>query len=182
MRRLIVTENMSFDGIVSPMDGWFDPSAQDEEVVAAINEHDREVDAVVLGRRTFQDFEGFWPHQVDDPTGFTDYLNRVQKYVVSTSLEHTDWQNSTILRGPVAEQLAALKDAPGGDIDITGSISLVHSLWPTGLIDLVRAWVFPAVQGYGRRLLPDGMAQRLELVESRAFGCGVVLLEYRPVK
>jgi dihydrofolate reductase len=181
VRRLIVTENMSFDGVVSPMDGWFDPAAQDEEVVAAINEHDRAIDAVVLGRKTFQEFAGFWPHQTDDPTGFTDYLNAVRKYVVSTSLQHTDWQNSTILRGPAADELAALKDAPGGDIDITGSISLVHSLWPTGLIDLVRAWVFPAVQGYGRRLLPDGMAQRLELVESRGFGCGVVLLEYRPV-
>lgn len=180
MRRLIVTENMSFDGIVSPMDGWFDPADQDEEVVAAINEHDSQVDAVVLGRKTFQDFESFWPHQVDDPTGFTDYLNNVRKYVVSSTLERTEWQNSTILRSPA--ELAALKEAPGGDIDITGSISLVHSLWPTGLIDLVRAWVFPAIQGYGRRLLPDGMAQRLKLVESRAFGCGVVLLEYRPVE
>jgi dihydrofolate reductase len=182
VRRLIVTENMSFDGIVSPMDGWFDPAAQDPEVVAAINEHDQEVDAVVLGRRTFEDFQSYWPHQIDDPTGFTDYLNAVRKYVVSTSLEYTDWQNSTILRGPVTEQIVALKDAPGGDIDITGSISLVHSLWPTGLIDLVRAWVFPAIQGYGRRLLPDGMAQRLELLGSRSFGCGVVLLEYRPVQ
>jgi dihydrofolate reductase len=172
---------MSFDGIVSPMDGWFDPAAQDDEVVAAINEQGREIDAVVLGRNTFQDYESYWPHQVDDPTGFTDYLNTVQKYVVSTSLERADWQNSTILRGPVADEIAALKEAPGGDIDITGSISLVHSLWPTGLIDLVRAWMFPAVQGYGRRLLPDGMAQRFELVESHAFGCGVVLLEYRPV-
>jgi dihydrofolate reductase len=181
VRRLIVTENMSFDGVVSPMEGWFDPAAQDEEVVAAINEHSRAVDAVVLGRTTFEEFAGFWPHQTADPTGFTDYLNAVQKYVVSTSLERTDWQNSTILRGPVADELAALKDAPGGDLDITGSISLVHSLWPTGLIDLVRAWVFPAVQGYGRRLLPDGMAQRLELLECRAFDCGVVLLEYRPV-
>ncbi|MEP7019601.1 MAG: dihydrofolate reductase family protein [Pseudonocardiales bacterium] len=181
MRRLIVTENMSFDGVVSPMDGWFDPAAQDEGVVAAVNEQCREIDAVVLGRSTFQDFAGFWPHQTDDPTGFTDYLNAVQKYVVSRSLESTNWQNSTILRGPAAEEIAALKDAPGGDIDITGSISLVHSLWPTGLIDLVRAWVFPAVQGYGRRLLPDGMAQRFDLVESRAFECGVVLLEYRPV-
>ncbi|HST50266.1 dihydrofolate reductase family protein [Jatrophihabitans sp.] len=181
MRRLIVTENMSFDGVVAPMDGWFDPAAQDAEVVAAINEQCRTVDAVVLGRTTFKEFAGFWPHQTDDPTGFTDYLNAVQKYVVSTSLEGTDWQNTTILRGPAADELAALKDAPGGDIDITGSVSLVHSLWPTGLIDLVRAWVFPAVQGYGRRLLPDGRSQRLELVGSRVFDCGVVLIEYRPV-
>jgi dihydrofolate reductase len=172
---------MSFDGVVSPMDGWFDPAAQDEEVVAAINEQCRDIDAVVLGRTTFEEFASFWPRQTDDPTGFTDYLNAVRKYVVSTTLERADWQNSTILRGPVADGIAALKDAPGGDIDITGSISLVHSLWPTGLIDLVRAWVFPAVQGYGRRLLPDGMTRRLELVDNRAFDCGVVLLEYRPV-
>lgn len=181
MRRLTVTENMSFDGVVAPMDGWFDPAVQDEEVVAAINEHCRATDAVVLGRTTFEEFADFWPHQTDDRTGFTDYLNAVQKYVVSTSLESTDWQNSTILRGSAPDEIAALKDTAGGDIDITGSVSLVHSLWPTGLIDLVRAWVFPAIQGYGRRLLPDGMAQRLELLDSRGFGCGVVMLEYRPV-
>src|SRR4051794_17543617 len=105
MRRLIVTENMSFDGVVAPMDGWFDPAAQDEAVVAAINEHCRTVDAVVLGRTTFEEFAGFWPHQTDDPTGFTDFLNGVQKYVVSRSLENADWQNSTILRGPVAEEI-----------------------------------------------------------------------------
>jgi dihydrofolate reductase len=171
---------MSFDGIVAPMDGWFDPAAQDDEVVAAVNEHCRDIDAVVLGRTTFEEFAGFWPHQTDDPTGFTDYLNDVQKYVVSASLPRAEWQNTTILRGPVDEDLAKLKNTSGGDIDITGSVSLVHSLWGTGLIDLIRAWVFPAIQGHGRRLLPDGVAQRLELVGSRAFGCGVVLLEYRP--
>jgi dihydrofolate reductase len=180
MRRLIVTGNMSFDGVVAPMDGWFDPAAQDEEVVAAMNSYDGESDAMLFGRRTFQDFESFWPNQVDDPTGFTDYLNAVQKYVFSTTLESTDWQNSTILRGPVDEEVAALKAAPGLDIEVTGSISLVHALWPTGLIDLIRMWVFPAVQGYGRRLLPDGMSRRFELTEARGFGCGVVLMEYRP--
>jgi dihydrofolate reductase len=172
---------MSFDGIVAPMDGWFDPAAQDEEVVATINKQCESIDAVLLGRRTFEDFAGFWPHQTDDPTGFTDYLNNVQKYVVSSTMDSTDWQNSTILRGPVAEEVAALKEAPGGDIDVTGSISLVHALWSTGLVDLVRAWVFPAIQGHGRRLMPDGMSRQLELVGSQSYECGVVLLEYRPV-
>lgn len=178
MRRLIVTENMSVDGVVAPMDGWFDPTAQDEELLAVNHEHDSAADALVLGRTTYEEFAGFWPKQVDDQTGITEYLNQVDKYVVSRTLEHVEWTNSTILHGPAKAQVAALKEAPGRDIVITGSVSLVHSLIPTGLVDLIRLFVYPAVQGHGRRLFPDGIAQDLKLVDTRAFQSGVVLLSY----
>ncbi|MTD12827.1 dihydrofolate reductase [Nakamurella sp. YIM 132087] len=180
MRRLIVTENMALDGIVSPMGDWFDPAAQDDELLATNHEHQAAADALVLGRQTFEEFQGFWPLQTDDRTGVTDYLNGVDKYVLSTTLESTSWQRSTILRGPAAEELAALKDRPGADIVITGSVTLVQSLWDTGLVDLVRVFLYPAAQGGGRSLFPDGTGPRFTLVDSKVHTSGVVLLTYQP--
>lgn len=180
MRDLIVTENTSLDGVIAPMDGWFDPGASDEDLLAANIEHREAADALVLGRVTYEEFAGFWPHQSDDRMGISDYLNQVAKYVVSGSLERADWQNSTILSGPFAEEIAALKEQPGKDIVVTGSASLVHALAPTGLIDVYRMFVYPVVQGHGHRLFPDGFGTGLRLVDTRAFDSGVVLLAYRP--
>jgi dihydrofolate reductase len=179
MRDLVVTENISLDGVIAPMDGWFDPGAQDEELVAVTTEHRRAADALVLGRVTYQEFAGFWPAQVDDRTGIGGYLDRVSKYVVSASMGRAEWANTTILRGPVEDELAALKRAPGGDIVVTGSASLVRSLLPTGLIDVFRLFVYPVVQGHGRHLFGAAMTADLTLVDTRTFGSGVVLLAYR---
>ena len=131
MRNLIVTENVTIDGVIAPMDGWFDPSAQTPDLLDANREHRETADALVLGRVTYGEFAGFWPLQTDDRTGITDYLNQVDKYVVSTGLERADWVNTTILRGPAAEQIEALKQQPGKDITITGSAALARSLVPT---------------------------------------------------
>jgi len=180
MRDLVVTENITLDGVVAPMDGWFDPGAQDEDLVAANAEHRRAADALVLGRVTYEEFAGYWPAQVDDPTGIAGYLDRVAKYVVSARLQRADWANTTILRGPVEEDLAALKQAPGADIVVTGSASLARSLVPTGLVDVFRLFVYPVVQGHGRRRFGEHTAADLTLVDGRTFRSGVVLLEYRP--
>jgi dihydrofolate reductase len=180
MRRLVITENMSLDGVIAPMDGWFDPSAQDDDLIAAGREHRDAADGLLLGRVTYQEFYGYWPHQHDDPTGISDYLNQVRKYVVSGSLHDADWQNSTILRGPVESEVAALKDQPGRDIVVTGSTQLVQALAPSGLVDLYRLFVYPVVQGHGRRLFPPGVRAGLTLANSRSFASGVVLLEYQP--
>jgi dihydrofolate reductase len=179
MRDLVVTENITLDGVIAPMDGWFDPSVQDEDLLAANAEHRQAADALVLGRITYEEFAGYWPAQVDDPTGISGYLNRVSKYVFSASMDHADWANTTILRGSVEDELAALKRAPGGDIVVTGSARLVRSLLPTGLVDVVRLFVYPVVQGHGRRLFDDSMSAELTLVDTRAFRSGVVLLAYR---
>lgn len=106
-------------------------------------------------------------------------LNGVDKYVVSPSLDHADWEHSTILRGPVEEEIAALKRRPGKDIVVTGSATLVRSLLPTGLVDAYRLFACPVVQGYGERLFPEKMAAGLHLTRTTAFAAGVVLLEYR---
>ena len=92
--------------------------------------------------------------QTDDVTGVSDYLNQVQKYVVSADLPTASWQRTTNLRGEVTDELAALKAADGADIVITGSVSLVHSLHGTGLVDEYRMFLYPVVQGFGRRLFP----------------------------
>jgi dihydrofolate reductase len=179
MRELVVTENMSVDGVIAPMDGWFDPGAQDADLSAVVAEHREAADAVVLGRVTYQEFAGFWPYQVDDTTGISSYLDGVAKYVFSSSLERPDWQHTTVLRGPVRDELAALKQADGKDIVVTGSASLVQSIVPTGLVDAYRLFVYPVVQGHGRRLFDPPTRVNLTLTDTRTFKSGVVLLEYR---
>jgi dihydrofolate reductase len=179
MRTLVITENCSLNGVISPMDGWFDPAAQDDELLSVMRTQREAADALVIGRVTYEEFAGYWPHLTDDPTGISAYLNGVQKYVVSGSLKHADWQNTTILRGGLTDELGALKNRPGGDIVVTGSASLARSLVPTGLVDVYRLFVYPVVQGYGRTLFPDGADAKLSVSTAQTFASGVVLLEYR---
>lgn len=178
MRDLIVTENITLDGVIDATDGWFSPYGGDD-ITAVNREHMAAADAVLLGRVTYDEFYGYWPKQTDDTTGVSDYLNRTTKYVVSSSLTKADWQNTTILRGPLADDIAALKRQPGKEIVATGSVTLVRSLVQENLIDAVRLFVYPVVLGRGRRLFPDGIDSKLRLVDSRTFRSGVVLLSYR---
>ncbi|MBM2622120.1 dihydrofolate reductase family protein [Actinoplanes sp. LDG1-06] len=176
MRRLVVTENITVDGIIAPIGDWFDPMTTDDELEAVNAQNSADSDALVLGRVTYEEFAGFWPHQQGP---ITDYLNRVSKYVVSGSLDKVDWQNTTILNGDLAEDIAALKALDGKDITVTGSTRLVHSLIPTGLVDLFRLFVYPLAQGRGTRLFDDA-GLRLAPVRTQQFASGVVLLEYAP--
>jgi dihydrofolate reductase len=136
---------------------------------------------LLVGRRTFEDFRSYWPEQTDDPTGITAYLNQVAKYVVSSTMTDPEWENSTVLAGDPVDQTKQLKSQPGKDIVLTGSISLAHTLIAAGLVDEYRLFVYPTVQGGGRRLFPDGATiPRLELVEpSKSFASGISLLRYR---
>ena len=174
MRQLIVTENASADGVVSPMDGWFDPLAADDDLLAVSKAHREAADALVLGRVTYEEFAGFWPHQDDDPTGVAAYLDGVAKYVVSSTLREASWQNSTILRD--LDELAALKRSEGADIVVTGSVQLVRAVQQAGLVDRYRIFVYPTAQGHGRHLFTE--TAQLRLAEARTFRSGVVLLEY----
>lgn len=136
-------------------------------------------DAVLLGRVTYQQFADFWPKQTEDTTGISDYLNRTPKYVVSSSLTSAEWQNTTLLHGPLKDEIATLKQQPGKDIVATGSISLVRSLVQNDLVDVYRLFVYPVVLGRGRRLFVEGSGVGLRLVDTRSFRSGVVLLSYR---
>jgi dihydrofolate reductase len=180
MRKLVITQNITLDGSIEMLDDWFDPQLQDEDLLEESHRQDAQADALLVGRQTFEDFRGYWPKQTDDATGVTDYLNRVAKYVVSSTMTHPDWQNSTVLTGDAVEAASALKSQPGKDIVLTGSISLAHALIAGGVVDEYRLFVYPAVQGRGRRLFPDGTAiGRLTLVEPpKSFQSGITLLRY----
>jgi dihydrofolate reductase len=186
MRTLAITQNITVDGCVEMLTDWFEPQAQGNadkaDVLEEGHRQDSEADALLLGRRTFEDFRGYWPALTDDTTGISDYLNQVRKYVVSGSIEDPQWQNSTVLSGDAVKEVTALKALEGGkDIVLTGSITLAHTLIEAGLVDEYRLFVYPVVQGRGRRLFPDGYeVPRLRLVDSKPFPSGIVLLRYVP--
>jgi dihydrofolate reductase len=180
MRKLVVTENITLDGVIDMSEGWFDPLNEDvdqSDLTAVTAEHREAADALLVGRNTFESFRGFWPQQTDDPTGVSDYLNAVSKYVVSSTLGDPGWENSTVLRGPLVDEVRALKEAPGRDIVATGSTQLVHALIAAGLVDEYRLFVFPVVVGRGARLFESANVS-LRLLETRQFASGAVLLRY----
>src|SRR3954452_8791637 len=183
MRDLIITENITVDGVIEATESWFGPAGTDDadqsDQIAAMADHMRAADAFLAGRRTYEQMREYWPAQVDDDeTGVAEYLNRVHKYVVSSTLEDPGWDPTTVLRGE--DDIAALKTTSGGDIVVTGSITLVHSLVRSGLADEYRLFVYPVVVGRGARLFEDATdVPALELVESRPFRSGVVMLRYR---
>lgn len=181
MRKLVITQNATLDGSIEMLDDWFDPQLQDDELLDETHRQDRQSDALLLGRRTFEDFRGYWPEQDDDSTGVADYLDQVAKYVVSSTLADPGWANSTVLRGDPVAEVAALKAGSGRDIVLTGSIALAHMLIAAGVVDEFRLTVYPTVQGRGRRLFPDGLTlPRLTVIEpARTFPSGVTLLKYR---
>jgi dihydrofolate reductase len=105
MRKLVVTENITLDGVIDMSGGWFDPLARDvdqSDIAEVTDKHRNSADALLVGRNTFEAFRGFWPAQTDDPTGVSDYLNAVQKYVVSSTLTEPGWQHSTVLHSAPA--------------------------------------------------------------------------------
>lgn len=180
MRSLIVTQNITLDGSVEMLGDWFNPEAHDVELTAELRRQDQTADALLLGRRTFEDFRSYWPHQTDDPTGVADYINTVTKYVVSATITDPQWDNSAILQGDPVQQVSALKAMPGGDIVATGSITLCHSLIAAGLVDEFRLFIYPYVQGGGRRLFPDGTAMSgfRPAAAPMAFPGGVTLVSW----
>ncbi|MFI6870923.1 dihydrofolate reductase family protein [Nocardia sp. NPDC050406] len=181
MRKLIVTENITVDGVIDATGGWFTVAAGPEESdqVEAVRAQFEAADAVLFGRVTFEEMRGYWPHATEDTTGVADYLNKVEKLVVSSSLVDPQWDNTTVLSGPLVEEIRARKAAPGKDIVCTGSIRLVHALLAAGLVDEFRLFMHPVVLGGGARLFPDGTPlSRLRWEEATSFRSGVVLLRY----
>ena len=181
MRTLAITQNITVDGAIEMLGDWFTPQGQGDQsdLVEEIHRQDATADAFLCGRQTFTDLRGYWRDLTDDESGVSDYLNHVEKYVVSSTLDDPEWDHTTILRGDPVEQVRALKDQPGQDIVLTGSITLAHTLIAAGLVDEYRLFVYPVVQGRGRRLFPDGWeAPRLRSVESKTFRSGVSYLSY----
>jgi dihydrofolate reductase len=132
---------------------------------------------------TYEFIAPYWPPQKHNEYGIADKMNSMPKYVVSSTLEKADWNNSTIIKGDIIEEIAKLKQEPGQNILINGSAILVKSLMPTDIIDEYRFLVHPIIMGSGRRFFKDGMSTtKLKLVKTEAFPLGVVLLCYRSAK
>ena len=183
MRTLAVTQNITVDGSIELLGDWFDPQGQsdrdDSDLLDEIHRQDSRADGLLVGRRTFEDLRGYWPQLSDDSTGISDYLNRVEKHVVSSTMTDPRWENSTILSGDPVKEVRALKQRPGRDVVLTGSIMLCHALIEAGLVDEYRLFVYPVVQGRGRRLFPDGFeCSELRLLEAKAFMSGITYSRY----
>jgi dihydrofolate reductase len=187
-RRIVVTEFVSVDGVMEAPGGddnfvrgaWtfkFHDSEGTKYKLDEIHAHD----AHLLGRKTYEGFAAAWPGRADE-MGFADRMNSMQKYVVSTTLEEPlAWENSTLISDNVVEEIAKLKDQPGGDILVAGSATLVRTLLEHDLADEYRLMVFPIVLGTGKRLFGETAdASMLKLVDSKVLDSGTVILTYHP--
>jgi len=187
MRKLVVTEFVTVDGVVedpggsegTERGGWaFEFDRGDEGDRFKLDET-LEAETQLLGRVTYDGFAAAWPSRTGE---FADKMNKGPKYVVSSTLDDPQWENTTVIKGDVAEEVSSLKQQPGGTILVHGSPRLVRTLLDHGLVDELRLMVFPVVLGKGKRLFDDGLGKSaLQLVESRPVGPdGIVILIYRP--
>src|SRR5215204_3888620 len=183
MRKLVATELVSMDGVMGSPEEWAFSYSNDEMAEANASGM-AAADAMLLGRVTYEEFASYWPYQNSADQPFTDYLNDTPKYVVSRTLqEPLEWQNSTLIKENVAEEINRLKQQPGKDIGIVGSATLVRSLLADNLLDELRLMVHPVVLGGGKRLFEgDSSRKTLELVDSETFGTGVLYLTYQPAQ
>jgi dihydrofolate reductase len=194
MRKLVVSEFISLDGVIQAPGGadedtdggfvhagWTMPYWHDD-IGTHFGEAFAESDAFLLGRKTWEIHgSAFEPMPEGDPFG--DLMKAQQKYVVSTTLTSVDaWRNSTLIRGDVVEAIEGLKQSEGRTIYVDGSSVLVHTLASHDLVDEYSLLVYPLVLGAGKRLFPEGVRTDLELIESRPFPTGVVLMRYRPAR
>jgi dihydrofolate reductase len=187
MRKIIVTEFITLDGVVEapggnetphPHGGW-QFKYRSAEGGKYKSDELAGTDALLLGRTTYENFAGFWPGQAGNEFG--DRMNHLQKYVVSGSLQKAEWNNSHILRD-VAGDVAALKKTEGGNILVYGSATLAKALFHHDLIDELRLMVCPVSVGGGLRLFDDNRElKKFGLTHSRVFDNGVLILEYQLV-
>lgn len=194
MSKIVAFESLTLDGVMQAPGrrdedlrggfqhgGWAAPYS-DSVMVAIAGESMSQSGALLLGRRTYEDFYSVWPNRTDNP--FTEVLNNTQKYVASTTLrEPLPWSNSTLLKGDVPEAVAGLKARPGSDIVVLGSGELVRSLMKHYLIDRYLLLIHPLVLGSGRRLFADGVAfATLRLIDTKTTTSGVVIATYQPAE
>jgi dihydrofolate reductase len=194
MRKVIVNEFMSLDGVVQAPGaadedtsggfahgGWhlryFDDLSQKRVLEGIV-----EAGGFLLGRRTYEIFAAYWPSAPDEEQVIAEPLNTKPKYVASTTLgDPLEWQNSTVLRGDVAEAVAALKQEDGADLHVIGSTELVRMLIERELVDELRLMIDPVVLGGGKRIFRDDRALRaLRLVSGEVTSTGAILATYAP--
>jgi dihydrofolate reductase len=195
MRKLVVGTFLTLDGVMqAPGDpqedteggfkhgGWQMPYF-DADAGRIIGEQIAATDALLLGRVTYQIFAAYWPNAPEDDP-IAKKLNSVPKYVVSTTLDKVEWNNSTLIKGNLADEVAKLKRQPGsGTLSVTGSGKLAQTLMQHGLVDEYALWIHPVVLGSGKRLFAGGIVPfNLKLVDTKTTGSGVVILTYQPAE
>ena len=186
MRKLVVTEFISLDGVIedpggaegTAIGGWTfrfnDPQGMKYKLDEVMGH-----DTMLLGHVTYEGFAKAWPGMTDE-VGFAEKMNSMPKYVVSRTLKQADWNNSTILSGDLATEVATLKDQDGGDILVAGSAQLVQGLAAHDLVDEFRLMVFPVILGQGKRLFgDDANALDLKRVGAQPLDSGTMILTYQ---
>jgi dihydrofolate reductase len=179
MRKIVAGLFISLDGVTESPQNW-QMNLMDEEAGSDVSRGMEEADTILLGRRTYEEFAGYWPNApADDP--FAIYINNTPKVVVSNTLTSADWQNTSIVSGDVNTQLRRLKEQDGKNIGITGSITLVRSLLRDGLLDELRLQLYPIVVGTGKHLFEESVGEQpLKLIDSKTSPSGIVFLHYQP--
>jgi dihydrofolate reductase len=193
MRKVIVSEFLTLDGVMQAPGGsdedreggfehggWQMPYF-DEVAGSAVDEGFRTAGGLLLGRKTYEIFAAYWPNQpADDP--FVGTMNSLPKFVASRTLEEPlEWENSTLLKGDVAKEVAKLKEEPGGSLQVIGSGDFAQTLMQNDLVDEYALMVHPLVLGSGKRLFKDGAVKiPLRLVDTKTSGTGVLVLTYEP--
>jgi dihydrofolate reductase len=180
MRKLIVTEFLSLDGVMeNPM--WTFPYWNDE-IAAFKGEETADNQPLLLGRVTYEGFAAAWPQRKDEASGGV-YFNGTRKYVVSTTLnEPLAWNNSVLIKGDLLEEITKLKQEDGPDLVVHGSGKLIQTLIQHDLVDRYRLLIYPLVLGKGQRLFAEGTTAKLNLVTAKSFSSGVTALIYEPAR
>ncbi|MEP7022582.1 MAG: dihydrofolate reductase family protein [Actinomycetota bacterium] len=181
MRKVTAGLFMSLDGVVEAPNEW--QPGFDDEMGAVLNRMLEEQDAVLLGRVTFTEWAGYWPTSADEP--FASWINSTQKYVASSTLDSVgQWPNSTLVKDPLADFIAELREQDGGTIGTAGSPSLVRSLIDDGLLDELTLMISPVVAGGGRKRLfaDDAALTKFEMIEGQRSSSGALIATYRPIR
>jgi dihydrofolate reductase len=188
MGRIVVTEYVSLDGVMEAPGGgedfrhagWTFEIDRGQEGDEFKLDEALDAEALLLGRVTYEGFAAAWPSMEGE---FADKFNSMPKYVVSSTLEEPEWNNSTVLKGDVVEEVSKLRQGLDGDIVVHGSAQLVQTLLEHDLVDELRVMVFPVVLGTGKRLFGDTSdKKRLRLVDSKIIGDGIAILIYEPAR
>jgi dihydrofolate reductase len=186
MAKIVVTEYCSLDGVIedpvgmenSGLGDWTGSFSRGPEGDRFKHEELLGADGLIFGRKTYEAFAAAWPH-VNDETGYAARMNKLPKFVASSTLKDATWGQTSIWNGKLVAAAEALKSANGNaEWLIFGSASIVHQLAPHGLIDEYRLMIYPTVLGAGKRLFPAGTQFALSLAECKQFGDGLVLMRY----
>jgi dihydrofolate reductase len=180
MRKLIASFFMSADGVVDKPQDWHFPYF-DDEMGAVVGGTLANAGALLLGRRTYDEWVQYWPTESGRANPMGEMINSLPKYVVSTTLDRPGWENTTVIKDDLAGDVKRLKAQDGGHVNVSGSGELVRSLLAEGLVDELNLLVHPIVVGKGAHLFEDGPApEPLALARSTVLGSGVLHLVYRP--